>query len=71
MSAVKHACVYEADTVANCCFGCREKYKIVPLVLQTGHQQGEQVEGEEDTQTEQHAHHIHLRCGVWRQIDLL
>lgn len=42
---------------------CPGHSKILPLVLNTGHQQCEQVEREEDTQTEQHAPHIHLRCG--------
>lgn len=35
----------------------------LPLVFHTGHQQGQQVEGEEDAQAEQHAHHIGVSCG--------
>lgn len=38
-----------------------------PFVLDTGHQQREQVEGEEDAQAEQHALHIHISCGQWEQ----
>ena len=38
-----------------------EERGCVPPVVQTGHQEGEQVEGEEDAQAEEHAHHIHLR----------
>lgn len=55
---------YEVDLATDCCCGRRGKCKILPLVLQTGHHKGEQVEREEDAQAEQHAHHIHLRCGV-------
>lgn len=39
----------------------------LPFVLDTGHQQREQVEGEEDAQAEQHALHIHTSCGQWEQ----
>lgn len=41
----------------------QERVNVLPFVLHTGHQQSEQVEGEEDPQAEQHSHHVHLRCG--------
>lgn len=61
ISAVKQAWVHEVFAT-NCWFSVREKCWIVPLVLHTGHEQYEQIEGEEDAQNEQHTPHIHLRC---------
>lgn len=56
--------------IVNAVSGCRNNTSSLPPVLHTGHQQSEHVEGEENTQTEQHAHHIYLRCGEQRQMCL-
>lgn len=44
-----------------------DRFKFLPLVFHTCHQESEKVEGEEDTEAEQHAYHIGLRCRVRKQ----